>query len=82
MIILPSLDETIVSKMSMEEICEALGAVTVPRKEHRYGDRRGEFIGEVDTADLRWSATFLIEIPFCRSYKAVSEQKETDLSLR
>ena len=53
MIILPSLDETIVSKMSMEEICEALGAVTVPRKEHRYGDRRGEFIGEVDTAGFK-----------------------------
>lgn len=53
MIILPSLDAIIISKMSPEEICEAMRVVTVPRREHHYGDRRGEFIGEVSTAGFR-----------------------------
>ena len=65
MVILPSLDETILSKKSIEDICEALGAVTVPRKEHRFGDSRGEFIGEVDTAGFKIVKNISYRDSFC-----------------
>lgn len=51
--ILPSLDETIQSNKTPIEICEVLRTVTVSRREHRLGDTRGEFIGEVGTAGFK-----------------------------
>lgn len=65
MIVLPSLDETIQSNKSPDEICETLRAVTVSRGEHGYADGRGEFIGKVDTtgfkviSNIRYRNSFL-----------------------
>ncbi len=53
MILFPSRDEAIVSKMSPDEICEALSAVTIPRKEYRFWKKKPEFVGEVNTAGFK-----------------------------
>ncbi len=53
MILFPTKDVVIVSKMSPDKICEALGAVTIPRKEYRFWKKSPEFVGEVNTAGFR-----------------------------
>ncbi len=53
MILFPTKDAVIVSKMSPDKICEALGAVTIPRKEYRFWKKSSEFVGEVNAAGFR-----------------------------
>lgn len=50
MILFPSRDEVIVSKMSPDEICEALSAITIPPGEYRFWKKKPEFVGKVSTA--------------------------------
>lgn len=53
MFMLPSLDETIQSDKSPEEISRIMGAITVSRREHYFADMRGEFVGEIDMTGFK-----------------------------